>query len=97
MAFAPYLHFALFLFVAALQASKRRWADLAWTAAALGLPMTTGTSAGIPRYLMTVYPAHFALAEFSENRPVLRRVWLGIYAAILLLNTALFVNWHFVS
>lgn len=94
---APWLHLALFGLLGAYQARQRMWAGAAWTACALGLSIATGTAAGIPRYTLTIYPGHFAAARMCEGRPALRRVWLGLYAALLLLNAALFTNWHFVS
>ena len=96
-AIAPYAHFVLWFFVAGLQAWKRRWADAAWSAAFLVLPVATGTSAGVPRYTLTIFPGHIALAELCEGRPILRAAWLGVYVAVLLLNAAFFTNWHFVS
>jgi hypothetical protein len=96
-AVAPYAHFVLWFFVAALQLWKRRWADAAWSAAFLVLPVATGTSAGIPRYTLTIFPGHLALAEMCDGRPVLRYAWLSVYVAVLLLNAAFFTNWHFVS
>ena len=96
-AVAPYAHFVLWFFVTGLLAWKRRWADAAWSAAFLVLPVATGTSAGIPRYTLTIFPGHLALAELCDRRPVLRNAWLGVYVAVLLLNAAFFTNWHFVS
>jgi hypothetical protein len=96
-ALEPYFHFGLYTFVAALQLRAKRWADASWSLGLLGLAMLTGTSAGIPRYTLTIYPGHFALFEFAEGRPMLRRLILGGYLALLLLNIAFFVNWHFVS
>jgi len=94
---APYLHFVLFSFLGAAQVKMRRWPDAAWTFCALALPILTGTWAGIPRYTMTVYPGHFAAASLCQDRPILRRLWLGVSTIGLLLNAAWFTNWHFVS
>ncbi len=94
---APWLHLTLYGFLAGYLSVRRMWADAAWIACALGLSILTGTAAGIPRYTLTVYPGHFAVAQLCERRPILRRVWLGISGALLLLNAALFTNWHFVS
>lgn len=94
---APYLHLVLFGVLGAYQLKLRRWSDAAWTACALALPVLTGTSAGIPRYTLTVYPGHFAAATLCEGRPWLRRLWLGVSTVGLLVNSALFTNWHFVS
>ncbi|MEO6326164.1 MAG: hypothetical protein ABIT01_20140 [Thermoanaerobaculia bacterium] len=96
-AIVPYVHFVLFSFVGAIQLRARRWADASWSLGLLALSIFTGTSAGIPRYTLTIYPGHFALFELTESRPVLRRILLGAYLALLLLNVAFFVNWHFVS
>ena len=96
-AITPYAHFLLWTFVAGLQLWKKRWADAAWSAAFLFLPLVTGTSAGIPRYTLTIFPGHIALAELCDRRPLLRAVWLGVYVVVLLLNAAFFTNWHFVS
>jgi hypothetical protein len=94
---APYLHLALFGALCLVQLRFRRWSDAAWTACALALPVLTGTAAGIPRYTLTVYPAHFAAAALCQDRPWLRRLWLGVSTVGLLVNSALFTNWHFVS
>ncbi len=96
-AVAPFVHFGLFAFLGGLQLRMRRFADAAWTAGVLGLAVATGTADGIPRYTLTVYPGHFAAAAFCEDRPRLRALWLGASLALLLLNSAFFVNWHFVS
>lgn len=94
---APWVHLALYGVFGAYRAVRRMWADAAWIACTLGLSILTGTAAGLPRYTLAIYPGHFAAAMMCEGRPALRRAWLGIYAALLLLNAALFTNWHFVS
>ena len=96
-AFAPYAHFFLFAILAAVQVRRRRWSDAAWVAGVLGLSVLTGTSAGVPRYTSTVFPGHILLFELFEGRPALRVAALALSTAILLLNSAYFVNWHFVS
>lgn len=96
-ALLPYCHFLLLVVLGVYQITKRRWPDAAWTFSALALPMMTGTSVGIPRYTLTVYPIFFAAVEISEARPWLGKLWLAVSAAILLANSAFFVNWHFVS
>lgn len=93
----PYVHFLLLVALAAWQVSRRRLPDAAWTGGALLLSMLTGTADGIPRYSLTIYPLFLAAAEIGAERPWLARVWLATSTALLLLNSALFVNWHFVS
>ena len=53
---------------------RRRWSDAAWVAGSLALPMSTGLSAGMPRYLFAVYPVFFeldAIFEFRQSRRIL--------------------------
>ena len=87
----------LFVAIGIYQLVKRKWADAAWTGAAVALPMTTGISGGMPRFLMVVYPAYFALAEGSHGRPRLRLLWWIVSAILLLAASARFVNWQWVA
>jgi hypothetical protein len=95
--FLPYVHALLLVALGAWQLRRRRFPDAAWTFGALGMAMLTGTADGVPRYSLTVYPLFFALVEIGDENPRLRRLWLLVSAALLLFNSALFVNWHFVS
>ena len=96
-AIAPLAHFTLFAVLAVVQARRRRFSDAVWTAGVLGLAVLTGTTNGVPRYTATIFPGHVLLFELLEGRPALRRAALALSAALLLLRSALFVNWHFVS
>jgi hypothetical protein len=96
-AIAPLLHFTLFAVLAAQQARRRRFADAAWTAGVLGLAFLTGTTNGVPRYTLTIFPGFILLFELLERRPALRAAALALSTALLLLRAAFFVNWHFVS
>lgn len=96
-AFAPYVHFVLFSCVGAVQLWLRRWADAAWSLGVVALSIATGTSAGIPRYTLTVFPGILLLAELLGTRPRLRFAFLAATTLALLVQAAFFVNWHFVS
>jgi hypothetical protein len=87
----------LFFLIALFQARRKRWSDASWTAGALLLPAATGISASVPRYLVVVYPAFYALAEIFRGRPVARAVWWTASAALLLAGTAAFVHWRWVA
>jgi hypothetical protein len=87
----------LFAVLAVHQARKRRWADASWTAGALLLPAATGISASVPRYLMVVYPAFYALAEIFRARAILRAIWWIGSAGLLAAATAAFVLWRWVA
>lgn len=63
----------------------------------LALPVLTGTATGKPRYTLTIAPGHFAAAALCEGRPWLNWPWLGASLFGLLAESALFVNWHFIS
>jgi hypothetical protein len=92
-----YLSALLFLALGIFQARRRRWSDASWTAGALLLPASTGISASLPRYLVVVYPAFYALAEILRGRPVMRRTWWIVSALSLLAAIAAFVNWRWVA
>lgn len=87
----------LLLLVAVDQVVKKRWADAAWTGSAIALPMTTGLSGGMPRFLLVVYPVYFAMAEGSRGHPRLRLLWWIASGVLLLAAAARFVNWHWVA
>ena len=87
----------LFAAVAVYQLARKRWSDAAWTGSAIALPMTTGLSGGMPRFLLVVYPVYFALAEGSRGRPGFRLGWWIVSGALLLAAAARFVNWQWVA
>jgi hypothetical protein len=87
----------LFGGVAIFQLVRKRWADAAWAGSAIALPMTTGLSDGIPRYLIVVYPAYFAMAEATKGHRLARLIWWTVSGALLLAAAARFVNWQWVA
>src|SRR5262249_10969947 len=92
-----YAHAALFAAIAVFQFRRRRFADGTWTAGALLIPASTGISASLPRYVLVVYPAFFALAEIFHDRPRLRLAWWIGSSPLLAACEAAFVRWHFVA
>jgi hypothetical protein len=92
-----YAYAALFAGIALFQARRRLWSDAAWTAGALLLPVATGVALSIPRYLLVVYPAFYALAQFFDGKPRWERIWWAVSAGLLLAGTAAFVHWRWVA
>jgi len=88
---------AVFAAIAVFQLVRKRWADAVWTGSAIALPITTGLSDGIPRYLVVVYPAYFAMAEALQGHRRARLAWWIISGALLLAAAARFVNWQWVA
>ena len=87
----------VFAAIGVYQLVRRRWSDAAWTACAIGLPITTGLPGGIPRFFAVVYPASFALAEATRDSPRARvLLWTGS-GLLLLACAARFVNWQWVA
>jgi hypothetical protein len=86
-----------FVAVAIYQLVRRHWSDAAWTACAIGLPITTGLPGGIPRFFAVVYPACFALSEATRNAPRARIVLWSVSLVLLLACSARFVNWQWVA
>ena len=88
---------ALVAAVAVWLAARRRWPEAAWAGCAIGLPITTGLSGGLPRFLLVVYPVYFALAEGSSGAPRARLAFWIVSAGLLLWASARFVNWSWVA
>jgi hypothetical protein len=82
----------LFVVMAVRLLVRRRWSDAAWVAGSLALPISTGLSAGMPRYLFAVYPVFYELDEIFARAPRARAVFWGISGAVLLWAAARFVN-----
>ena len=96
-AMTPLAHFTLFFALALVMVKRKRWSDAAWTFGVLGLAFLTGTTNGVPRYTLTIFPGFILLFELLENRPWLKGAALVVSAALLLLRSAMFVKWYFVS
>ncbi len=92
-----YANFLLFAAIAVFQCRRRRFSDAAWTVGALLIPVATGISASLSRYVLVIYPAYYALAELFQNRPRLRLAWWIGSAALLLAAEAAFVHWRWVA
>ncbi len=92
-----YASFLLFAAIAVFQCRRRRFSDAAWTVGALLIPVATGISASLSRYVLVIYPAYYALAELFQNRPRLRLAWWIGSAALLLAAEAAFVHWRWVA
>lgn len=94
------LDYGMVVLVAAIavwQATRRKWSDAAWMGCAVALPITTGLTGGIPRFLLVVYPTYIALAEGSSGSPLARRAAWIVSAAVLLWTSGRFVNWFWVA
>lgn len=83
---------ALFLYLAIRLLARRRWADGLWIGAALALPISTGLSYGIPRYVLGAYPAFYELESIFGRGRLARLAWWTASAALLLFAAARFVN-----
>ncbi|HJW13761.1 MAG TPA: mannosyltransferase family protein [Thermoanaerobaculia bacterium] len=92
-----YVMVLAFAAIAIYQVVRRHWSDAAWTACAVGLPITTGLPGGIPRFFAVVYPATFALAEATRNAPRARAAVWTASGLLLLFCAARFVNWQWVA
>jgi hypothetical protein len=92
-----YFMVLVFSAIGVYQLVRRRWSDAAWTACAIGLPVTTGLSGGIPRFFAVVYPATFALAEATRGSLRARIAVWTVSGLLLLACAARFVNWQWVA
>ncbi len=87
----------LFLLLAVRLVLRRRWADAAFVAAALALPISTGLSDGMPRYVLAAYPAFYELDGVFASALRGRLAWWIVSGALLLCLSARFVNARWVA
>ena len=92
-----YAHLLLFAAIAVYQARRRLFPDAAWTAGVLLLPIASGISASLPRYVLVVYPAFYALAQMFENQPRIRMARWIASGLLLAAGEAAFVHWRWVA
>ena len=92
-----YAHLLLFAAIAVYQTRRRLFSDAAWAAGALLLPIASGIAASLPRYVLVVYPAFFALARIFEERPRVRLAWWILSGLLLAAGEAAFVHWRWVA
>jgi hypothetical protein len=92
-----YAHLLLFAAIAVYQTRRRLFSDAAWTAGALLLPIASGIAASLPRYVLVVYPAFYALAHIFEERPRIRLAWWILSGLLLAAGEAAFVHWRWVA
>jgi len=92
-----YAHLLLFAAIAVYQTRRRLFSDAAWTAGALLLPIASGIAASLPRYVLVVYPAFYALAQIFEERPRIRLAWWIFSGLLLAAGEAAFVHWRWVA
>ncbi|HYR28480.1 MAG TPA: hypothetical protein VEU30_08445, partial [Thermoanaerobaculia bacterium] len=66
---------AIFLAIAAVDlARKKQWAFAIYVAAAVAIPLSTGSVQSVARYALTVFPAFLWLAAKTSSRPLERLV-----------------------
>jgi len=82
----------LFVVMAVRLLVRKRWSDAAWVAGSLALPISTGLSAGMPRYLFAVYPVFYELDAIFARAPRARAAFWVVSGALLLFSAARFVN-----
>jgi hypothetical protein len=88
---------ALFLVLTAALFVERRVPEGIYAAATLLLLLTSGTLAGIQRYVLVLFPCFFPLARLLRPRPALAFAYgvVGIGGGVVLLHR--FVHWLFVG
>ena len=89
----------LFAALAAWAAWRRslRPSELAWLALGVIFPLSLGTTIGVARYMLPLWPAFLLLARGLAPRPVLERGWLLASAGLLAATTYFWASGHWMD
>ncbi len=88
----------LFLILAIIAFKKLRPSYAVYTLLAYLTPTLTGTFAGLPRYVLTIFPGFILLALwYSRQRPFIQKIYLAINVIIGISLIALFTRGYFVG
>jgi hypothetical protein len=89
----------LFAALAAWAAWRRslRPSELAWLALGVIFPLSLGTTIGVARYILPLWPAFLLLARGLAPRPLLERGWLLASAGLLAATTYFWASGHWMD
>ena len=74
-----------------------RPSELAWLALGVIFPLSLGTTIGVARYILPLWPAFLLLARGLAPRPVLERGWLLASAGLLAATTYFWASGHWIA
>jgi hypothetical protein len=90
--------FLCFLLLTIWSFWRLRFAMSLYALGALMLPyLTLGITESMNRYLLMCFPAFMCLSLLCRGRAWLAGALIGIFAALLLVNTALFSQWYWIG
>jgi hypothetical protein len=80
---------------------RSRKLQLSWIVFSLGallLPPLTGILSSMPRYVLVIFPLYLLIAEWLERQPKLIQIgYFAVSTLLLILNTMLFIQGHWVA
>lgn len=80
---------------------KSKKLQLSWIIFSIGallLPPLTGILSSMPRYVLVIFPLYLLIAEWLDSRSkVVQIVYFAVSALVLILNTMLFIQGHWVA
>jgi len=84
----------IFLPILVAMAFKMRPAHVVFVGLTMLIPLTTGTTGSMDRYILMLIPAFLLLAHWGE-RPWVDRIIVGVSLPLLAYSTFLFSHWYF--
>ncbi|PIY80104.1 MAG: hypothetical protein COY80_04740 [Candidatus Pacebacteria bacterium CG_4_10_14_0_8_um_filter_42_14] len=61
------------------------------------LPPLTGSFSSMPRYVLVAFPLYVILASWTRHRPIIRVILLAGFGLLLVFNTILFIQGHWIA
>ena len=90
--------FLLFLILTVWSFRRLRFAVSLYALGTIMLPyLTLGITDSMNRFMQMCFPAFMCLGILCKGRPWLAGVLIGISAALLVVNTALFSQWYWLG
>jgi hypothetical protein len=86
-----FLALTVFLFL------RRETPEALYAAATLAMLLSSGSLAGLPRYVLPLFPCFLLLADFLRSRPVLAFAYVLGGVGFLILFLIRFVGWRWVA
>lgn len=76
---------------------KQYYIYLIWIVPSIIIPLSTGTTTSLSRYIMVLFPLYIYFVELIDNSPLVLNLIIPLSSALLAIYSALYSRWIFVG